>query len=48
MYPAGSEPLPDWENKSWSTPSSMRNVDASCEARVIARYPETEGGEIPR
>jgi len=47
MYPAGSEPLPDWENKSWATPSSMRNVDASCEAQVIARYGDTEGGEIP-
>jgi len=47
MYPAGTEPLPDWENKSWPTPSSMRNVDANCEAWVIAQYPKPEGGEVP-
>jgi len=42
MYPAGSEPLEEWLGRSWSTPSSMRNVDASCEAEVIRQYPELD------
>jgi len=25
LYPAGSEPLPNWENKSWATPSERRD-----------------------
>ena len=42
MYPAGSEPLEDWIGRSWPTPSSMRNVDASCEAETIKQYPEPD------
>ena len=42
MYPAGSEPLEGWIGRSWPTPSSMRNVDASCEAETIRKYPEPE------
>ena len=42
MYPAGSEPLEDWVRRSWPTPSSMRNVDASCEAETISQYPEPD------
>ena len=42
MYPAGSEPLEDWIRRSWPTPSSMRNVDASCEAEIISQYPVPE------
>ena len=42
MYPAGSEPLDDWRNRSWSTPSSMRNVDASCEAITITQFPQPD------
>ena len=42
MYPAGSEPLEDWTGRSWPTPSSMRNVDASCEAETIRQYPEPD------
>ena len=42
MYPAGYEPLEDWVGRSWPTPSSMRNVDASCEAETIRQYPETD------
>lgn len=34
MYPAGKEPLPDWNRRGWSTSSSMRNVDAGCEAGI--------------
>ncbi len=41
MYPAGTEPLEDWDGSPWATPSSMRNVDVECEARVISAYPET-------
>lgn len=44
MYPAGSEPIQDWENKAWPTPSSMRNVDANCEAAVIRQFPQVGGG----
>lgn len=44
MYPAGKSPLDEWEDKSWPTPSSMRNVDASCEAKVIGNY-KTKGEE---
>ena len=42
MYPAGSEPLEDWAGRSWSTPSSMRNVDATCEAEIISQYSESD------
>jgi hypothetical protein len=38
MYPAGTTPLDEWDDKPWPTPSSMRNVDASCEARILANY----------
>jgi hypothetical protein len=38
MYPAGSEPSPDWDDSAWSTPTSMRNVDVECEARVVQSY----------
>lgn len=38
IYPAGSTPQEEWENRSWPTPTSMRNVDASCEAYVISNY----------
>ena len=38
MYAAGSTPPEDWENRVWPTPTSMRNVDASCEATVIGNY----------
>lgn len=42
MYPAGTSPPEEWQLKSWSTPTSLRNVDASCDAAVLARYPEQE------
>ena len=40
MYPAGSEPRAIWSNRSKPTPSSMRNVDAGCDAEVILQFPE--------
>ena len=38
MYLAGSEIPASWNNKSWPTLSSLRNVDASCEADVTQYY----------
>lgn len=38
IYPAGQKPQEGWENRSWATPSSMRSVDADCEANIIASY----------
>ena len=36
MFPAGSRRNEAWgENRGFETPTSMRNVDASCEAYVI-------------
>jgi hypothetical protein len=40
MYPAGSEPRAMWAGRSKATPSSMRNVDAGCDADVIAQFPQ--------
>jgi hypothetical protein len=42
MYPAGSQPRPDWQGQAWATPTSMRNVDASCTGYVIQVYPSHE------
>jgi hypothetical protein len=39
MYPAGSEPRVMWAGRSRATPSSMRSVDAGCDADVISQYP---------
>ena len=35
MYPAGTNPPEDIKARAWSTPTSMRNVDSTCEAYVI-------------
>ncbi|WP_264511640.1 helicase-related protein [Flavobacterium sp. N1719] len=35
MYPAGTNPSEDIKERAWSTPTSMRNVDSTCEAYVI-------------
>ncbi|HEX3658543.1 MAG TPA: helicase-related protein [Pirellulales bacterium] len=42
MYPAGSEPQPSWGNAALSTPTSMRNVDATCSAMMCRDYPNTD------
>lgn len=42
MYPAGMSPPDEWDLKSWPTPTSLRNVDVSCDAAVLERYPEQE------
>lgn len=38
MHPAGSTAPPDWSGRSWATMSSLRNVDASCEAEVTSFF----------
>lgn len=38
MYPAGTSPSEDIKARAWSTPTSMRNVDSTCDAIVITDY----------
>lgn len=38
MYPAGTNPSEETKLRSWSTPTSMRNVDSTCDAIVINEY----------
>ncbi len=38
IYPAGSNPTGDVKERSWATPTSMRNVDSACEGMIIPRY----------
>ena len=45
MHPAGSVELPDWTNRSWPTLSSLRNVDASCEAVITGFFNEVDNHE---
>ncbi len=40
MYPAGSSPPPSWHGHGWPTLSSLRDVDANCEAEVTTYYHE--------
>jgi Helicase conserved C-terminal domain len=42
MYPFGTQKLAEWSEPTYPTPSSMRNVDSTCDARVIARFPSVE------
>jgi len=42
MHPAGSTEPAQWGGRSWSTMSSLRNVDASCEANVTTEYRNVE------
>ena len=43
MYAAGSHPNEAWGEQGIETPTSMRNVDASCQAKVIeSRYVKKE------
>lgn len=44
MHPAGSAERPEWNGRSWATMSSLRNVDASCEAEVTDFYRPVAGG----
>jgi molybdopterin converting factor small subunit len=42
---AGAHVDPDQENLSWPTPSSMRDVDAQCEAIITSLYANSELGD---
>ncbi|SEN81682.1 Helicase conserved C-terminal domain-containing protein [Lihuaxuella thermophila] len=42
MYPSSLVGNQDLQKKAWATPTSMRNVDVECEARVIDFYPDEE------
>jgi len=42
MYPAGTQKLAEWSEPTYQTPSSMRNVDSTCDARVLPRFPQPE------
>jgi ATP-dependent helicase YprA (DUF1998 family) len=42
MHPAGSREPPDWHGHSWPTLSSLRDVDATCEADVTAYYTDAD------
>lgn len=38
MYPAGTNPPEQIKLRAWSTPTSMRNVDSTCDAVVVNEY----------
>lgn len=40
IHPAGGSEPPAWNGRSWPTLSSLRNVDASCEAEVTSFFNE--------
>jgi hypothetical protein len=40
MYPSGSERHPRWSIRPLPTPSSMRNVDSTCDAGLISSFPD--------
>lgn len=42
MYPSGSERHPRWSIRPLPTPTSMRNVDATCDAQVISSFPDPD------
>jgi hypothetical protein len=42
MYPSGSERHPQWSIRPLPTPSSMRNVDATCDAAVLSTFPDPD------
>lgn len=42
MHPAGSQQQHSWNGHSWSTLSSLRDVDATCEAEVTVKYNEVQ------
>ncbi len=42
MFPSGTQKLAEWGEPCFATPSSMRNVDSTCDAAVVPRFPEPE------
>lgn len=46
MYPAGTVPRPTWDRRARETPTSMRSVDAECQAKPLTiYYPVTDSQE---
>lgn len=43
MHPAGSREPPEWNGHSWPVPSSLRDVDATCQGEITTFY-----NELPR
>lgn len=46
MHPAGSTEPVQWNGRSWPTMSSMRNVDATCEADITDYFNKLDGDSI--
>jgi len=42
MYPSGSERHPRWSTRPLATPSSMRNVDATCDTALLPSFPDPD------
>ena len=43
IYSSSDKPNPVWDKRGFGTPTSMRSVDASCEAKVLLnRYIERD------
>lgn len=40
MYPSGTQTRVEWADRALPTPSSMRNVDAGCDAAVMPSFPQ--------
>ncbi len=40
MYPSGTQTRAEWADRPLPTPSSMRNVDAGCDAAVVPSFPQ--------
>jgi hypothetical protein len=47
IHPAGSREPVEWKGLSWPTLSSLRDVDASCEAEITTYYNEIENEVRP-
>lgn len=43
IYPSGTHPDLTWEDRSYPTQTSMRNVDANCEAIILNVFPGLSG-----
>jgi hypothetical protein len=46
IHPAGSSEQPAWDGRSWPTVSSLRDVDASCEADVTSYFNQIRKEEV--
>jgi hypothetical protein len=42
MYPLGTTPNLNWDGRGFPTPTSMRNVDSTCEVEIINHYTTEE------